>query len=160
MVLVLGIIAPEDLSGIFNIPLEELDCAGLKLTLSNVYRIGSSGMIKINGKKLPKYIEVSPVNNIFHLKQGAYLVKYSEYIRVPSDAIALAIQRSSLLRMGASLYTAVWDPGYEGRGSGLLAVHNEHGICIEKGAQIAQLVFIRMNKPTKKLYRGSYFREK
>ena len=64
------------------------------------------------------------------------------------------------MRIGASLYTAVWDPGYEGRGSGLLVVHNKNGIYIEKGAQIAQLVFIRMNKPTKKLYRGSYFREK
>jgi len=156
----LGVIAPEDLSKIFNIPLEELDCAGLKLTLSDVYNIDSIGMIEINGKKLPKYVEVRPVKNIFHLKQGAYLIRYNEYIRVPSDTIALAIQRSSLLRMGASLYTAVWDPGYEGRGSGLLVVHNKNGIYIEKGAQIAQLIFIKMSRSTKKLYRGSYFREK
>ena len=154
------ILSPEDLSKIFNIPLEELDCAGLRLTLSEVYRIDSPGKISINDKELPKYVVVRPVNNIFYLENGAYLMKYNEYIRVPSDTIALAIQRSSLLRIGASLYTAVWDPGYEGRGSGLLVVHNRNGIYIEKGAQIAQLIFIKMSRSTKKLYRGSYFREK
>ncbi len=155
------VLSPEDLSKIFSIPLEELDCAGLRLTLSEVYRLNSPGKIGINYKELPKYVEVKPVNNnTFYLENGAYLVRYNEYIHVPSDTIALAIQRSSLLRMGASLYTAVWDPGYEGRGSGLLVVHNRNGIYIEKGAQIAQLVFIKMSRSTKKLYRGSYFREK
>jgi len=154
------VLSPEDLSKIFNIPLEELDCAGLRLTLSEVYRIDSPGKISINDKELPKYVEVKPVNDTFYLENGAYLIKYNEYIRVPSDTIALAIQRSSLLRIGASLYTAVWDPGYEGRGSGLLVVHNRNGIYIEKGAQIAQLIFIKMSRSTKKLYRGSYFRER
>ena len=156
----LTILSPEDLSKIFGISLEDLDCAGLKLTLSEVYRIDSAGRIMVNGKELPKYVEMRPINNVFYLEKDAYLIKYNEYISVPPDTIALAIQRSSLLRIGASLYTAVWDPGYEGRGSGLLVVHNIYGIYIEKGAQIAQLVFIKMNKATKKLYRGSYFREK
>lgn len=153
------ILSPEDLSRIFGIPLEELDCAGMRLTLSEVYHIVSHGRISVNDKVLPRYLSVEPINNVFYLESGAYLIKYNEYIRVPPDTIALAIQRSSLLRMGASLYTAVWDPGYEGRGSGLLVVHNKNGIYIEKHAQIAQLIFIRMSRSTRKLYRGSYYRE-
>jgi dUTP pyrophosphatase len=73
--------------------------------------------------------------------------------------IALAIPRSTLLRSGATLFTAVWDPGCEGRGEGLLVVFNPYGVEIERRAQIAQLVFIRLDRETKFVYRGSYQRE-
>ena len=61
--------------------------------------------------------------------------------------------------MGATLYTAIWDPGYEGRGSGLIVIHNPYGIYLRKGTQVAQLIIIRMSSRTQKLYRGSYYKE-
>lgn len=97
---------------------------------------------------------------MFSLPPGAYIVRYREYVKIPDDCIALAIPRSSLLRMGATLYTAVWDPGYKGRGYGLLAVFNNRGIVLEKGAQIAQLVYIKMTGRTSFTYRGTFYGER
>ncbi|MEM2452891.1 MAG: deoxyuridine 5'-triphosphate nucleotidohydrolase, partial [Ignisphaera sp.] len=90
---------------------------------------------------------------------GGYRIRYREIVKVPENTIAIAIPRSTLLRIGATIHTAVWDPGYEGRGEGLLVVFNNHGIEIEHGAQIAQLVFISLDRITRYIYRGSYFRE-
>lgn len=157
--IVVCVLRPEDLISILGIGPERVDCAGLKLTLSEVYSLGNKGFLGISERVLPEYKPVEPRDNKFFLDRGVYVVRYGEYVRVPSDAIALAIPRSSLLRMGVTLYTAVWDPGYEGRGYGLLSVFNEYGVVLEKGVQIAQLVFIRMTGETQYVYRGVYYGE-
>ncbi len=153
------ILAPEDLSSILGITEDKLDCAGLKLTLGEIYKFKSKGYLGINKRKLPEYEEIKPVSNLYRLSQGVYLVKYNEYVEIPNGYIGLAIQRSTLLRIGASLYTAVWDPGYHGRGSGLLVVHNPYGIVLEKNTQLAQLVILKMSRTTRFIYRGVYLGE-
>jgi hypothetical protein len=45
---------------------------------------------------------------------------------------------------------------YKGQGIGLLVVFNPNGIEIQRGAQIAQLVFIKLTGRTSKPYRGTY----
>ncbi len=154
------IIPPQDLLKLgYNE--EQLDCSGIKLTLDEVYLPSSRGVIDLDNKTIPNYIRVrEDENGFFFLKKGSYIVRYREYVKIPEDAIALAIPRSSLLRSGTTLFTAVWDPGYEGRGYGLLVVYNGHGIMIRRGAQIAQLVFIKMSEKSMKLYRGMYYKEK
>ncbi len=144
---------------ILSLPEEAIDCAGMKLHLDRVFRFRGMGTVTRIGKSLPEVEEVEPRDGLFHLEPGAYRIRYAEIVKVPSDCIALAIPRSTLLRIGVALYTAVWDPGYEGRGEGLLTVFNPHGVAIERGTQIAQLVFIKMDRATTKLYRGSYYRE-
>ncbi len=160
MVSRMSVLTPEDLSRLFRVDLDRIDCAGLKLTLGEVYKLESRGVLSRSGKELPSYALVEPDNGYYYLLPGPYYIKYNEYLKIPNGYIGLAIQRSSLIRMGVTLYTAVWDPGYEGRGSGLIVVHNPHGVAIERGVQVAQLVIIKMTGYTKKLYRGSYFREK
>jgi len=156
----LTVLRPEDLVELLGVRLDDTDCAGIKLHLDQVYSLGSNGRLGINDRKLPEYREIEAFDNIYRLGPGPYYVKYREWIEIPNGFIGLAIQRSSLIRMGATLYTAVWDPGYKGRGSGLLVVHNPHGIEIEKGAQIAQLVFFKMTGTTRKTYNGYYQGEK
>jgi dUTP pyrophosphatase len=51
--------------------------------------------------------------------------------------------------------TAVWDPGYEGRGRALLIVYNEHGIVLERNARVVQLVFFKV-AGTGPGYAGAY----
>lgn len=72
------------------------------------------------------------------------------------DKMAMALPRSSLLRCGATLDTAVWDPGYNGRSQSLLVVHNPHGIRIKKNARLMQLIFICMREVAHKAYSGIY----
>jgi len=156
----LDVLRSEDVMALFGVDSGSVDCAGLKLTLAEVFRIFSPGRLGVGVRELPRYEEVIAKDGWFYLEPGPYLIKYGEYVRIPNGYVGLAIQRSSLLRMGASLYTAVWDPGYEGRGSGLLVVHNPKGIWLEKGVQIAQLVMIKMTGKTSMLYRGTYYKER
>ncbi len=155
----MAVLSPETLMSVLGIDEKDLDCAGQKLHLDKVFRFLSSGYIGREKKLLPQYEEVSPVDGVYRLGPGAYKVRYREIVRVPPNAIALAIPRSTLLRSGVMLFTAVWDPGYFGRGEGLLVVYNPHGVEIEVGAQIAQLVYISMDRATSKLYRGTYLGE-
>ena len=75
---------------------------------------------------------------------------------MPTDCGGLCFPRSSLLRMGLTVPTAVWDAGYGGRGEGLLIVTNPHGVRLQRGARIAQLVVFRLTQPASQAYQGRY----
>jgi dUTP diphosphatase len=90
------------------------------------------------------------------LHQGAYVLTYREKVNVPPHLTALVLPRSSLLRSGVTVYGAVWDAGYSGRGEGLLAVLNARGYRLQRGARIAQLVFLRLSSVTEQGYAGRY----
>ena len=90
------------------------------------------------------------------LQPGAYLVTFNEIVSLPQDVMALGRPRSSLLRSGVSLHTAVWDAGYRGRSQSLLTVHHPSGFRIQRNARLAQLVFHRLATPPEEGYRGRY----
>ena len=79
------------------------------------------------------------------LTPGAYLVRFQEVLHLPVDLMALARPRSTLLRCGATLHTAVWDAGYVGRSEALLVVTNPHGLRLERGARICQMLFFPLD---------------
>jgi dUTP pyrophosphatase len=58
--------------------------------------------------------------------------------------------------MGLHVPTAVWDAGYGGRGETVLVVTNPHGVRLERGARIAQLVLWRLAGPAAQQYAGRY----
>ena len=93
------------------------------------------------------------------LHRGGYVITYRERVNLPNDLIALVHPRSSLLRSGVTIHGAVWDAGYSGRGEGLLSVHNSRGYRLQRGARVAQLVFLRLSSPTGEGYRGRYHGE-
>jgi len=83
-------------------------------------------------------------------------VTFNEIVSIPRNAAALARSRSTLLRCGASLETALWDPGYRGRSQSLLVVYNPHGLRLKKNARLMQLIFLRLEKDAEKAYAGRY----
>lgn len=93
------------------------------------------------------------------LPPGHYLVTFNEVVNLPRWLMALARPRSSLLRMGVSLHTAVWDAGYSGRSQALLVIHNAAGLRLRRDARIAQLVFFPLSAPDDRGYDGRYQRE-
>ena len=133
--------------------------AGVDLTLKSAHAFKNAGKIDFDNKerKISDCEElVFGSNGDLHLQKGCYKVIFNEYVKIPADAAAFCYTRSSLLRSGASLQCAVWDPGYEGRSEALLVVHNDHGITFKKNAKIGQLVFIKLLEPAKHLYEGVY----
>ena len=92
----------------------------------------------------------------WRLDQGQYWVVYNEIVNVPIDVFAIARTRSSLLRSGAEIISAVWDSGYSGRSGSLLVVHHPAGIRFKKDARVLQLLFMELDGPAEKGYEGAY----
>ena len=90
------------------------------------------------------------------LAAGSFLITFNEVVALPSDIMALGRPRSSLLRSGVSLQTAVWDAGYHGRSQSLLTVHHPSGFRLQQNARVAQLVFFRLAAPPEEGYEGRY----
>jgi len=96
-------------------------------------------------------------NGLYELTKGnAYLVTYREIIKIPEECVGLLIVRSSLQRNGVWLSTALWDSGYEGRGTGTLFCFSN--IKIHKDFAVGQLILIDAEKP-EKTYDGQYQHE-
>ena len=138
---------------------EQFQPAGVDLSVQSVWAFDGAGAIDLDNKKrkLPEYHQLTPVaDGSIHLGVGAYKIIFNETVSIPIDCAAMARSRSSLLRMGASVQTALWDPGYKGRSEALLVVHNPHGLTLHPDARVAQLVFIRLEKASGETYMGKY----
>ena len=140
-------------------PETQTQMCGVELTLQKIERFLTAGAVAFDNKerKLP---ETEPVNfdemGWIELLAGAYLVTFNEIVNIPTDVTAMARARSTLLRCGATLETALWDPGYRGRSQSLLVVYNPLGLRLKKNARLMQLVFLRLEKEAEKLYSGKY----
>jgi len=135
---------------------EQVQPAGVDLRVEDVELVDTPGALGVYDRVIPAGRPMIPVMGWWNLGQGAYRIRFMDPVRVPEDAVGLCFPRSSLLRMGASLHCAVWDPGYEGRGQSLLVVHNPRGIRLQVGARVAQIVFVRLEEAAGILYRGRY----
>ncbi|RLE56332.1 MAG: deoxyuridine 5'-triphosphate nucleotidohydrolase [Thermoprotei archaeon] len=142
-----------------SVSVEQIQPAGIDLTLERVFVFCGRGAIRRSGVELPHCEEVEPRGGIYVLEPGVYKIRFREVVSIPEDCVGIAFPRSSLLRMGASINLAVWDPGYVGRGEAMLLVLNPNGIEIEVGARVAQLVLIKLVEKPHKLYRGRYYGE-
>ena len=90
------------------------------------------------------------------LLPGCYLVTCNEIVNLPNNIMGLARPRSSLLRCGVSVHTAVWDAGYSGRSQSLMVVYNPQGFRIHRNSRFMQLVFFYLNDKATKGYNGIF----
>lgn len=140
----------------------QLQPAGIDLTLREIHRFTSTGKIDHDNKEreLPSYSRIDfGSGGWLHIDAGAYKVTYNEIVKIPSDCIALGFPRSTLLRCGATLECAVWDPGYEGRSESLLVVSNPNGITLKRDARLMQLIFAKLTRKARETYSGKYHKE-
>ncbi|MBI2865518.1 MAG: deoxyuridine 5'-triphosphate nucleotidohydrolase [Chloroflexi bacterium] len=140
-------------------PENQLQPNGVDLTLRSVGSFVSGGFLGV----LPGERELSPVVEIpfgddgsWHLVTGSYLVTLNEVVNLPLGLAALGRTRSSLLRCGVALHTAVWDAGYSGRSQSLLVVYNPQGFRLARNARVLQLVFFRLARQVHQGYNGAY----
>lgn len=131
---------------------------GVDLTLDAIFEPLEPGRITRNGTEIGKRRRLHgeeldrKAPETYYLEPGGYVVRYDEIVRIPDGHVGFIYPRSSLLRNGCMLDTAVWDAGYEGRGEGLLQVGHE--IEIEQGARIGQ--FVVADAAHEGLYDGTY----
>lgn len=143
-------------------PQVQVQICGVDLTLRSIERFETAGAIDFDNRER----EVSKTEKIdfdaagwASLEPGCYLITFNEAVSIPKDIAALARPRSSLLRSGATVETALWDPGYRGRSQSLLVVHNPRGLRVKRNARLIQLAFYRLSSPSEKGYEGAYQNE-
>lgn len=131
---------------------------GFDLTLREISLLQDSGQIAVSNARR----RVSSLRHLAFdgddsvgLAAGAYIVTFNEIVHLPNNVTALGAPRSSLLRCGVTVHTAVWDAGYSGRSQSLMVVYNPFGFRVQRNARIAQLVFFEMANETVG-YNGAY----
>ena len=134
--------------------------AGFDLSIQDILKLSDGGVLDFDNsnRSIPDHEVLEPIDNKWKLKPGGYLVKYNEVVEVPMNTIGIVLPRSSLMRSGGTLCSAVWDPGYKGRGIGLLITYAE--ITFYRNARIAQIIFIKTEEKTEKGYSGKYQNER
>ena len=136
----------------------QLQTNGFDLSLRSISLFTSAGKLALDNRNRilsqQKRLDFNS-DGLLHLDQGVYSITYNEIVHLPKDIMALGLSRSSLLRNGASLHTAVWDAGYSGRSESLLVVHNPLGLDLEKNARVLQLVFSKLTGKSQG-YQGMY----
>ncbi len=150
-----------------NYKKENINPSGIDLRVGEIYELEDGGAIRLNevispfikkGWILEGMREEDHSKEILVLEEGAsvntkkenyYLVRTQEKIRLPKEKIevegkkyfivAFVYMRSSLFRIGVTLYNTLIDPGWSGRLTfGLKPFLDAE---IELGAPIAQIVF-------------------
>ncbi len=154
------ILTPDSLFGVIRQmidPINQIQLAGIDLTIDRIERFVGEGYLSFENQDrvLPITKPLIPdENNTFYLTPGGYQVRYNESVHIPLDAAGIVLPRSSLMRSGATLHSALWDPGYQGIGMGLITIH--HPIKIQRNARIAQMIFITLSKGAETPYQGMY----
>ena len=151
---------PPLIEGYINLE-EQVQPNGFDLTLRELAMLQSPGKITIeNSQRLVSDLAPLVFDGLgfIDLMAGAYIITYNEIVHLPKNIIALATPRSSLLRCGVTVNTAVWDAGYSGRSQSLMIVYNPQGFRLQRNARIVQLVFLELTQETEG-YHGVYQRE-
>ncbi|MCE8425251.1 MAG: deoxyuridine 5'-triphosphate nucleotidohydrolase [Candidatus Methanoperedens sp.] len=143
-------------------PVAQVQPNGIELTIGCVEAHEGSGAISFDNseRKLPttKNIDFDE-DEWVNLPRGCYKIVFNEIVNIPKNIAAIAKPRSSLLRCGVTIETAIWDAGYRGRSESLLIVFNENGFKVKKNARVLQLLFFRLGEDVRKGYSGIYQNE-
>lgn len=148
---------PPLIEGYINLN-EQIQPNGIDLTLREVALLESAGKIttKDTDRQLPNLTPLAFDGlGFIDLMPGVYSIIYNEIVHLPKNVMALARPRSSLLRCGVTVGTAVWDAGYCGRSQSLMVVYNSRGFRLQKNARIVQLIFLWLTQETEG-YQGAY----
>jgi deoxycytidine triphosphate deaminase len=134
-----------------NLQAGSVQGSGVDLRIDLLLELESEGFIGRDDRKLPEVKETE-----FVLRPGEYyLMVTMERVNMPDDLVAFMLNRSSLFRCGASLRTAVIDPGYCGELTVGIKNEGKHEVRLEQGARVLQLVFSEVKGETRK-YDGRY----
>lgn len=133
---------------------------GIDLSLASVHRcLGGSVVFKDRTFIDPKFFEEAETTQVDHkecwvLKPGTYAITFNEGCKIPANAAAFIIHRSSLYRTGTSITSPVWDPGFETEKMGTVMIVNVE-LIVEKNARVAQMI-VHETKEDAELYRGQW----
>ena len=141
---------------------QQIQPNGIDLTVKEIAMLSSPGCIStISTSRVLSSLSPLVFDGMgkMDLLPGSYIVTCNEIVNLPKNIMALARPRSSLLRCGVAIHTAVWDAGYSGRSQSLMTVFNAQGFRMYRNARFMQLVFFYMSQEVSQGYNGIFQRE-
>lgn len=122
---------------------KQAQASGVDLTVGKIFSLRGTGCLDFTNekRKLPEYEEIMPLNDKWLLDPGPYNIAINETIILPKNIAAIVFPRSSSLVCGLEVHSALWDPGYEGRG--FLYINVSRQVEIHKNARIGQMIFMK-----------------
>ena len=141
------------------IPQGDVQPNGIDISIGRLFQL--KGTVKLISKKedrqYPELFELKPLKDFWQLDPGTYLVEVAEEIIIPKDAIGYVAPRSTLLRMGATVFSGIWDKGFQGVGDnhGRILLQTSLPFEIHTSVAIAQMIFISAVDDNT-VYQGNY----
>jgi len=135
---------------------EQKQPAGFDVTVNNIHSFPQSRFTLGIEKGENSVLSQVPVldGKYFDLEPGAYFVELNEITTIPPDAIGILLPRSTLLRNGLDVRTALFDPGYSGQPKVMLVCHRP--ARIQKFSRIGQLIILKSDREFASKYSGQY----
>lgn len=133
---------------------------GIDLSLASVHKcLGGSVVFKDRTYINPEFFEEVGTQLVDHkecwvLDSGTYAITFNEGCKIPANAAAFIIHRSSLYRTGTSIVSPVWDPGFQTEQMGTVMIVNVK-LIVEKNARVAQMI-VHETKEDAELYDGQW----
>ncbi len=134
---------------------EQKQPAGFDVTVSNIQSFPRTRFtLGIEKGENSALTQVPADGSYFDLDPGAYFVELNEITTIPPDAIGILLPRSTLLRNGLDVRTALFDPGYSGQPKVMLVCHRP--ARIQKFSRIGQLIILKSDREFPSKYSGRY----
>lgn len=143
---------------------------GIDLRLGAVYQIHDPDLhygLFEDAKMIPQHIPIpkhpyTPNGDIegwYLLPRECYILEVDRKIKIDEHSAQLYRPRSTLLRCGVTLHTAVGDSGYNGSLSFLCINHTNRPFFLQEGVRFAQLIDFEV-KENSLTYDGDYQNDK
>ena len=133
---------------------------GFDLSVKNIWKIVTPGFVSKTKTHVPPYLLMKSDDVIYpyaeggsiwfkgwRLDRGTYILECNEGVHFGPNDTGYIIMRSSLNRTGASIQSAVWDPGFTTQDDEKvntitirLTVDTDEGFYLEQDARVAQLL--------------------
>lgn len=98
-----------------------------------------------------------PEDRFMYLGPGEFkLASTIEKFEMPNDVVGIVHDKSTWARRGLAVQNTVIEPGWHGFLTLELTNHSRHLLQIERGDPIAQIIFHRLDEPTRLPYGGKY----
>ena len=134
---------------------EQKQPAGFDVTISKVHSYSKSiYTLSIQKTDNSELEEIHPKDGYFDLGIGAYLIELNEITTIPRDSIGILLPRSTLLRNGLDIRSALFDPGYSGQPKVMLVCHRP--AKVERFSRVGQLIILRSDGEFARQYTGKY----
>jgi len=133
---------------------------GIDLSLASVHQCRMGSVVFKNRTYIdPLGFEEVKTTSVDHkecwvLEPGTYAITFNEGCKIPANAAAFIIHRSSLYRTGTSIVSPVWDPGFQTEKMGTVMIVNVK-LIVEKNARVAQMI-VHETKEEAELYDGQW----